>query len=233
MKSRHEKELSELNEKLLMMASYAESAVARAVRAVMERDESLAFHVCADDRIIDEFEVRIDDLCVSLLGKGPLASDLRLILMTMKISHNLERVGDEARKIAKRAKHLAGEPPLSIHLDIPRLARLVLDALKASLDAFVTRDAAAARAVIPSDKEVDALHKQFHQDIVQVMSNSPANINRGLWLTVVIKSLERIADHAKNVAEDVVYLCEAHDIRHEPVSTASGSWALAGNPVMA
>lgn len=228
MKSRHEKDLSELNEKLLMMASYAESAVARAVRAVMERDESLAFHVCADDRIIDEFEIRIDDLCVGLLGKGPLASDLRLILMTMKISHNLERVGDEARKIAKRAKHLAGEPPLNIHLDIPRLARLVLDALKASLDAFVTRDPAAARAIIPSDKEVDALHKQFQQDIIQVMSHNPANINRGLWLTVVIKSLERIADHAKNVAEDVVYLCEAHDIRHEPASIATGSLVTCG-----
>lgn len=222
MKTRHETELAELKDKLLMMASYAESAVVRAVRAVVERDEALAFQVCADDRIIDEFEVRIDDACFSLLRKGPLATDLRLILMAMKISHNLERIGDEARKIAKRASNLSGEPPLAINLDISRMARLVLDALKTALDAFVHWNPEAARAVIPSDKEVDALHKQFQLDIIHVMSQSPANIHRGLWLTVVIKSLERIADHAKNVAEDVVYLCEANDIRHEPGAKSAG-----------
>lgn len=214
MQTHHDKELADLTEKLLTMASHAESAVVRAVRAVVERDEALARQVCADDRIIDAFEVSIDEMCVNLLMKAPLASELRLVLMAMKISQNLERVGDEASKVAKRARDLAGEPPLMVKLDIPGLAKLVLDMLKGALDAFVRRDAAAAREIIPRDKEIDALHKRFQKDLVAAMMQDLQNINRGLWLTVVTKSLERIADHAKNVAEDVVFLCEANDIRH-------------------
>jgi phosphate transport system protein len=110
---------------------------------------------------------------------------------------------------------LAGEPPLKVAVDIPRMAGMVLTMLKAALDAFVRRDAAAARAVIPHDREVNALNKQFQAELFGLMIQDPANIRRALWLTVVSKSLERIADHAKNVAEDVVYLCEANDIRHE------------------
>lgn len=218
MQTHHEKELADLKDKLLTMASHAENAVARAVRAVVERDETLARQVCAGDRIIDEFEVAVDEMSVNLLTKAPLAGELRLVLMAMKISQNLERIGDEANKIAKRARNLAGEPPLKISLDIPRLAHLVLEMLKASLDAFVRRDAAAARALIPRDKEVDALHKQFQSDLTTLMTQDSATVRRALWLTVVCKSLERIADHAKNVAEDVVYLCEASDIRHRAAS---------------
>lgn len=214
MQTYHEKELATLKDKLLSMASHAESAVARAVRAVVERDETLARQVCADDRIIDEFEVAIDEMSVGLLTKAPLASELRMVLMAMKISQNLERVGDEASKIAKRARNLAGEPPLKTGLDIPLLARHVLEMLKASLDAFVRRDAAAARTVIPRDKEVDTLHKRFQSELTTLMTQDSSAVRRALWLTVVCKSLERIADHAKNVAEDVVYLCEANDIRH-------------------
>jgi phosphate transport system protein len=215
MQTHHDKELADLKDKLLTMASHAESAVTRAVQAVVNRDEVLALQVRADDRILDEFEIAVDEMGVALLAKAPLASDLRLVVMVMKISQNLERVGDEANKIAKRARDLAGEPPLKVNVDIPKMAQLVLAMLKAALDAFVRRDAAAARALIPQDKEVNALHKQFHGELIQLMTQDPANIRRCLWLTVVTKSLERIADHAKNIAEDVVYLCEAHDIRHE------------------
>lgn len=215
MQTHHDKELSDLKDKLLTMASHAESAVARAVEAVVNRDEALAQRVREDDNILDTFEVEVDEMGVALLAKAPLASDLRLVVMAMKISQNLERIGDEANKIAKRARDLAGEPPLKITVDIPRMARLVLEMLKASLDAFVRRDAAAARALIPRDKEVNALNKQFQGELIGLMSADPVNIRRALWLTIVCKSLERIADHAKNVAEDVVYLCEASDIRHE------------------
>lgn len=215
MQTHHDKELAELKDKLLLMASHAESAVTRAVQAVANRDEALAAQVRKDEHILDEFEVTVDEMGVALLAKAPLAGDLRLVLMVMKISQNLERIGDEANKIAKRARDLAGEPPLKVVVDIPRMARLVLDMLKASLDAFVRRDAAAARAVIPQDKEVNALNKQFQSDLFELMTQAPSNIRRALWLTVVSKSLERIADHAKNVAEDVVYLCEANDIRHD------------------
>ena len=216
MQTHHDKELADLKDKLLRMASHAESALTRAVQAVVNRDEALARQVRADDNILDEFEVTLDEMGVALLSKAPLAGDLRLVLMVMKISQNLERVGDEANKIAKRARDLAGEPPLKVSVDIPRMARLVMEMLKASLDAFVRRDAAAARAVIPQDKNVNAFNKQFQSDLLALMTQDPGNIRRALWLTVVSKSLERIADHAKNVAEDVVYLCEATDIRHQP-----------------
>lgn len=215
MQTHHDKELSDLKDKLLTMASHAESAVSRAVQAVVNRDEALARKVRADDNILDDFEVELDEMGVHLLAKAPLARDLRLVLMVMKMSQNLERIGDEASKIANRARDLAQEAPLKVNLDIPKMAQLVLDMLKASLDAFVRQDAAAARALIPRDKEVDALNKQFQSDLIDLMTKDPANIRRCLWLTIISKSLERIADHAKNVAEDVVYLCEALDIRHD------------------
>jgi len=214
MQTHHDKELSDLNDKLLIMASHAESAVTRAVQAVVNRDEVLARHVRADDEVIDQLEMELDNMGVALLAKAPLARDLRLVLMVMKISQNLERIGDEATKISNRARDLAQDAPLKVDMDISNMARLVIDMLKASLDAFVRRDAATARLLIPRDKEVDAMNKQFQAELVNLMTLDPGNIRRALWLTVVSKSLERIADHATNVAEDVVYLCEALDIRH-------------------
>ena len=207
-------ELDVLNEKLLTMASHAETAVNQALQALVSRDYDLALRVKEDDRVLDRYEIEIDDLVIHLLAKAPLASDLRLVTVAMKISQNLERVGDEAAKIAKRARDLSKEPPLKLSVDLPKMAALALEMLKAALDSFVQRDAAVARAVIPRDKEVDALNKQIHAALVQHMVENPDTIGRCLHLMVVSKSLERIADHATNVAEDVVYLCEAQDIRH-------------------
>jgi phosphate transport system protein len=214
MESHNEISLELLKQKLLTMASYAETAVNEALQALHQRDIELAKRVKEKDRAIDQFEVEIDDLVIQLLTKAPLASNLRLVTITMKISQDLERVGDEATKIAKRARDLAQEPPLKIVLDLPRMAALALEMLKDALDAFVNRDSAAARAVIPRDKEVDAINKQIHNILAQHMVEDTATISRCLHLMVVSKSLERIADHATNVAEDVVYLCEAQDIRH-------------------
>ena len=207
-------ELDILKQKLLTMASHAETAVNQALQALTKRDLDLALRVKEDDRIIDQFEVEIDDLAIQLLTKAPLASNLRLVTVAMKISQNLERVGDEATKIAKRARDLSQEPPVKIVMDLPRMARMALDMLKAALDAFVNRDPIAARAIIPRDKEVDALNKQLHEVLAQHMVAHPDTISRCLNWMVACKSLERIADHAKNVAEEVVYLCEAQDIRH-------------------
>jgi phosphate transport system protein len=207
-------ELDVLKQKLLTMASHAETAVNEALQALAQRDLDLALSVKNNDRIIDQFEVEIDEMVIQLLTKAPLASNLRLVTTAMKISQNIERIGDEASKIAKRARDLSQEPPVKIVLDLPRMAGLALDMLKAALDAFVNLDPAAARALIPRDKEVDALNKQIHAVLVQHMVEKPDTIGRCLHLMVVSKSLERIADHATNVAEDVVYLCEAHDIRH-------------------
>ena len=209
-----EQELSGLKNTLLTMASHAESAVNRAVEALVNRDYDLAVRVHADDEVLDRFELEVDDTAIRLLAKAPLASDLRLIAVTMKISQNLERIGDEATKIANRARDLSQEPPLKLVLDIPRLAELALKLLKGALDAFVDQDPVAARVLIPKDKEVDGLNKDIHRKLANQMIESPDTITRCLALMVVAKSLERIADHAKNVAEEVVYLCEAQDIRH-------------------
>lgn len=209
-----EQELSDLKNMLLTMASHAESAVRQAVEAVVNRDVDLALRVRHADAVIDQFEIDVDETAIRLLAKAPLAGDLRLIAVTMKISQNLERVGDEATKISKRARDLSQEAPLKLAVAIPQLANLALQLLHTSLDAFVNQDAPTARALIPRDKQVDALNKEIHRQLADQMIHDAETVARCLHLMVVAKSLERIADHAKNVAEEVVYLCEAEDIRH-------------------
>jgi phosphate transport system protein len=196
------------------MASHAETAVNRAIEALATRNYDLAMQVKQQDEVIDHAEVEIDELAIKLLAKAPLATDLRLVTVAMKISQNLERVGDEAAKIAKRARDLSQEPPVKISVDLPRMAGLALAMLKGALDAFVNRDSAAARALIPRDKEVDALNKQINRELTEHMMSDRESIPRCLNLMIATRSLERIADHATNVAEEVVYLCEAQDIRH-------------------
>src|SRR5664280_2894016 len=215
--------LEALKQKLLTMASHAETAVNEALRALVERDYDLALRVKEDDRILDQFELEIDDMAIHLLAQAPLASDLRFVTVAMKISQNLERVGDEASKIAKRARDLSQEPPVKVQLDLPRMAALALGMLKNALDAFVNRDPVAARDVIPRDKEVDALNRQINRELAQHMMDNRDTIIRCLSLIIVSKSLERIADHAKNVAEEVVYLYEAQDIRHPAKSGSSAA----------
>ena len=209
-----DQELAGPKDLLLTMASPAEAAVRQAVEALTRRDYELALRVRDDDAVIDRFEIEVDEMANRLLSKAPLARDLHLIAVTMKISQNLERVGDEATKIANRARDLSQEPALKLSVAIPQMVDMVLPMLKNSLDAFVNKDPAAARALIPRDKQVDALNKQIHHQLAEQMIHDPGTVTRCLHLMVAAKSLERIADHAKNVAEEVVYLCEAEDIRH-------------------
>lgn len=209
-----EQELAGLKEKLLTMSSHAEASVRNVIEALGKRDYDLAVRVQADDAVIDRFEIEVDELAIQLLAKAPFATDLRLITAAMKISQNLERVGDEATQIAKRARDLGQEPPLKLVVEIPQMANLALQMLKRALDSFVNHDPAAARALIPQDKQVDAMNKEIHRQLATQMVQNPDTISRCLNLMVVAKSLERIADHAKNVAEEVVYFCEARDIRH-------------------
>jgi phosphate transport system protein len=209
-----DQELAGLKEMLLTMASHAESSVYRVIEALGKRDYDLALRVQSDDTIIDRFEVEVDDLAIRLLAQAPRATHLRLITVAMKISQNLERVGDETTTIARRVQELCHDVPLRLTLDLPRMANLAAQMLKQALDAFVNQDPAAARALIPQDKEVDLLNKQNHQQLADQMIKDPDSVTRCLSLMVISKSLERIADHAKNVAEEVVYLCEARDIRH-------------------
>ena len=207
-------ELTQLKESLLAMASHAESAVTRAMRALLERDDAIARQVQEDDNVLDRLEVGIDDMAVHLLTKAPLATELRLITVAMKISQNLERVGDEAVTISRRSIDLNTEPQLKPYVDLPRMATMSLEMLREALTAFVNREPDRARAVIPRDSDVDDLNRQLHRELASYMVERPTTISRCLHLMVISKSLERIADHATNVAEEVVYLYEAKDIRH-------------------
>jgi phosphate transport system protein len=207
-------ELAQLKESLLAMASHAEAALTRAMRAVVERDDALARQVDEDDNVLDQFEIEIDDTAIHLLAKAPLATELRLITVAMKISQNLERVGDEAVTIARRSIELNTEPQLKPYVDLPRMATMSLEMLREALTAFVNREPERARAVIPRDSEVDDLNRQLHRELSSYMVERPTTITRCLRLMVISKAIERIADHATNIAEEVVYLYEARDIRH-------------------
>lgn len=209
-----EVELQSLKERLLAMASRAEASVAQAIDALVNRDDDLACQVRANDDAIDQLEKEIDEQAIRLLSKAPLATQLRLIVTTLKIARDLERVGDEATTIARRSIELSQEPQLKPYVDLPRMSQLARDMLGDALQAFVTRDTSRARQVIPRDKEVDALNKQLYRELASYMIEQPANISRCLNLMTISKAIERIADHAKNIAEDVVYLYEAKDIRH-------------------
>jgi len=216
MTMRHfDEELAKFKETLLTMGSYAESSVGQAIQAMTDRNDQLAEQVQHNDDIMDRYEIEIDDTAISLLAKAPLATDLRLITVAMKISQNLERIGDEATTIARRALELNSEPQLKSYVDIPRMVTITLGMLKESLDAFVNKDPEKARAIIPRDKEVDALNRQLHHELSSYMVENPSTITRCLNLMTVAKCLERVGDHATNIAEEVVYLCEARDIRHE------------------
>ncbi|HWA85232.1 MAG TPA: phosphate signaling complex protein PhoU [Opitutus sp.] len=214
-------ELTKLKESLLAMASHAESAVARAMRALVERDDTLAQQVIDDDSILDQFEIEVDDIAIHLLAKAPLATELRLITVAMKIGQNLERIGDEACAIAKRSVELSREPQLKPYVDLPRMAAMSIEMLRDALTAFIEREPEKARSVIPRDKLVDDLNRQLYRELSSFMVERPANISRCLSLMTVSKRLERIADHATNIAEEVVYLYEARDIRHAGLKTAN------------
>ncbi|HEY6228936.1 MAG TPA: phosphate signaling complex protein PhoU [Verrucomicrobiae bacterium] len=214
--TRHfDQDLAALKQKLLTMASHAESALANGIKALVDRNDKMARQVIDDDSIIDQLEIEIDEMSIALLAlQGPIASDLRLIAVAMKISHDLERVGDEATTVARRTIELSQEPQLKPYVDIPRMANLAMEMMDQGLDAFVNHNSEKARNVIPRDKEVDAINRQLHRELVSFMIEKPATITRCLNLMVISKSIERIADHAKNIAEEVVYLYEGRDIRH-------------------
>jgi phosphate transport system protein len=210
-----DQEIEDYRQQLLSMASKAKAAVEKATRAVVERDAHLAEQVKAEDDQLDQLEIELDDRGILLLSKAPMARQLRFITVTMKVSQNLERIGDEATTIARRALELLSEPQLKPFVDIPRLSEMALTQIDDALDAFVSGDAAAAAALVRRDKAVDAVNRQLHRELSSTMVENPQTINRCLHLMVISKSLERIADHASNIAEEVVFLCEARDVRHQ------------------
>lgn len=218
-------EITHLKDLLLRMAAMAEALVVRSVRALVERDDELARGVAAGDEPLDLLEKELDAASIALLTKAPLAGQLRLITVVIKITRDLERIGDESTTIARRALELGHEPQLKPYEDIPAMSRLATEMLRDALDAFVHGDTTLARAVIPRDKAVDALNRSLRRELTEWMTRDPGVVVRCLHLMTISKALERIADHAKNIAEESVYLYEARDIRHAGGEGEGGSVA--------
>ena len=215
MERRFEHQLEELKHQLLHMSGLAERIIRKALEALVRRDEALAEEVFADDHEIDRLEIDIEERCVALLAlQQPLASDLRFITSALKISNDLERVGDHAVNIAGCAKSLAARPPVPPLSDLPRLAESAIGMLREALDAFVRRDAEAARRLVRRDDEVDTLNRRLFGELLSRMVGSPEQIEASMTLVLVGRNLERIGDLATNVAEEVVFIAEARVIKH-------------------
>ncbi len=208
-------ELARLQAQLLEMSALAEELVAEAVEALLERDAARAETVIARDRELDAMEIAMDDACIQLLAlQQPLARDLRLITMAMKISNNLERVGDHAVNIAEAVRHLAGHQVLPEVPEIEEMSRLAREMLSDALDDFVRADAVAALEVCGRDDRVDQLHESVFRILVTHMMEDPRRIGPSMSLFLVSRNRARIADLATNIAEDVVFLVEGRTIKH-------------------
>jgi phosphate transport system protein len=208
-------ELELLKSKLLEMSSLVESSIYRSVVSVTDKDEITANEVLKTEARINQMEIEIDDLAISLLAlQQPMAADLRLITAAIKINTDLERMGDLAVNIAERAISLLHEPVVNPMIDIPHIAGLVQSMVRKSLDAFVRADAELARSVLASDDAVDNLRTASYHELVSFMESDPKNIRQALDLLSVVRNLERIADHSTNIAEDVLFLAKGIDVRH-------------------
>jgi phosphate transport system protein len=211
----YEQELRRLREQLLVMGSRVEDLIGGSLRALEERDHALAQRMIAADLAIDQLEVEVDSACLRILARRqPVASDLRLIAIALKVVTDLERMGDLGVNICERVMELSSEPALSSLLDLPRMAEETRSMLREALDALVARDAVRAQAVIERDHLVDALYAQLFSELLSHMSENPRNVYRAMRLASIGKYLERIADHATNVAEMVVFMVRGEDVRH-------------------
>jgi phosphate transport system protein len=208
-------ELESLKQTLLAMGGLVEDQIRRVMRALLERNDALAQEVIDRDRQVNTYDVDVDEQCVELLAlHQPTAVDLRFITTAMKIVTDLERIGDQAVNIAQRTIELNREPQLKPYIDLPRMAELAQKMVKESLDAFVARDTNQARRVCGADAEVDALKEQLFRELLTFMMEDARTIPRAIRLILISRFLERVADHATNIAEMVIYLVEGKLVRH-------------------
>ena len=197
------------------MSALVETAVYRSVQGVVEKNEELALQVLKNEARINQLEIEIDDMAIGLLAlQAPLAADLRLITAAIKINNDLERMGDLSVSIAQSALALVREPVIRPLIDIPHIAALAQGMVRKALDAFVSRDSELARSVLASDDAVDNLRTASYHELTSFMENNSSQIPQALRLLSVVRNLERIADHATNIAEDVLFLVKGIDVRH-------------------
>ena len=208
-------ELSQVKVRLLTMSGEAEAALSQAVEALLERDSAKATQVIAGDRVIDAMEVEIEEQCIHLLAlQQPMARDLRMLTSALKIANDLERVGDHAVNIAQSTERLLQFRPIAPEPEIVDMARLAREMLSDALEAFIRGDAAAGREVCRRDDQVDALHRSVFRILLTHMMEDPHTIGAGMELFLVSRNLERVADLATNIGEDVVFLVEGRSIKH-------------------
>ncbi len=222
-----ETELRELKDKLLIMGSRIEDIIRDSMQALIARDSKLAEECIERDHEINRLEMEIDELCFKMLAlRQPTASDLRFITFGLKVVTDLERVGDLGVNIAERALELNQEPPLKPFIDLPMMSEAVQKMLKSSLDAFVNEDVQLAQQILSEDDKIDDLNRQIFEELVDYMGRDKANITRACRLVFISRYLERIADHATNIAEMVIFMVQGKDVRH------LHSWpaATGGNP---
>lgn len=210
-----ESDLEALKHRLLHMGSLVESQTSKALVSLMERRAELAKTVIEGDAAVNRLQIEIDDRCLKMLAlQQPMATDLRLITSAMKMGADLERIGDQAVNIAETALRLLETPPLKPVIDIAEMAEIAQKMTRDALDAFVRRDAALAREVLHRDDKVDQLKDRVFRVLLTHMMADPGTIERALGLILISRNLERVADHATNIAEDVIFLVEAKDVRH-------------------
>lgn len=211
-------ELVELNNRLLEMSGLVENSIQRSVSAVVNGDEDAARMVFENEERINQLEILIDDCAIKLLAlQQPMAIDLRFITMSIKINNNLERMGDIAVNIAECALSLLRLPRVIPQIDIPYMSNLAQDMIRNSIDAFVRRDADLARKVLTSDDAVDNLRDEMYAEIVKFMEEDSRRVHPGIDYLFIARGLERLADHATNIAEDVLFFVQGIDVRHHAI----------------
>jgi phosphate transport system protein len=216
-----ERDLENLQQDLLSLASSVEEAIHKATRALQNRDAQLGQQVIDGDNVIDEEENHLEEECLKMLAlHQPVAVDLRRIVSALKINTELERMADLAEDIAERAAHLSSLPEIPVSAKVGRMADLTTSMVRQSLDAFVNLDGRLARMVCRLDDEVDRYNQEIIEELIGIMRRSPELVEPGLSLFSATRHLERIADHATNIAEDVVYMVEGEIIRHHPAAVA-------------
>src|SRR2546425_337640 len=212
---RYEEDLKKLREDILYMGGLVEDQIQKAVSSLVDRDSALAETIIQRDQEVNRLDVEIDDLCIRLLAlRQPAGGDLRFITTALKITTDLERIGDMAVNICERALELNMEPQLKPYIDIPRMARTSERMIRESLDAFVREDTDLALKVCKDDQEVDDLNSQIFRETISFMIEDPHTINRAMKISSLSKYLERIADHATNIAEMVIFMVKGKSIRH-------------------
>jgi phosphate transport system protein len=211
-------ELKALNQEILKMGAYAEEAIYLSVEALKNRDEGLARRIIEKDKTVDELELVIDEKCVDLIARyQPMAKDLRFITTGMKINSELERIADIAVDIAQRTLEIVGKPLLKPLVDIPKLATVAQGMVRMAIDAFIKGDIELARKVLLSDPEANELRNRIHRELVEdFMVKDASTAPRAVQLLLIARFLERMCDHATNIAEDVIYMVQAEVVKHHP-----------------